>query len=329
MQKATLEGWFIDILPDLDQDDPEVARYIIQNTLWWVGVTGLDGIRQDTLPYVHRRFWKDWMAAIKKEYPDLRVVGELLDGDPALVSFYQGGVARFDGIDSGVDTLFDFPLFYEVRDAFAKGESLREVAKMLARDHLYRDPSSLVTLLGLHDVPRFMSEPGATVAWLKLRLHLPAHRARHASRLLRRRDRAAGRRSTRTTAATSRAASRATPATPSRPRGARPTRPPCTRHVRALLKLRQEIAALRRGRTVNLHVADKTWAYARVLDGQAAVVGINIGEKEQTLDLDALPVGLAEGSRLRDRIGSLGEAVVEGGRLRLVLPPGSSGVFVP
>ena len=71
MQKATLEGWFIDILPDLNQDDPEVARYIIQNTLWWVGVTGLDGIRQDTLPYVHRRFWRDWMAAIKKEYPDL------------------------------------------------------------------------------------------------------------------------------------------------------------------------------------------------------------------------------------------------------------------
>ncbi len=53
----------------------------------------------------------------------------------------RAGVARFDGIDSGVDTLFDFPLFYEIRDAFAKGESLREVAKMLARDHLYRDPS--------------------------------------------------------------------------------------------------------------------------------------------------------------------------------------------
>ena len=54
MQKATLEGWFLDILPDLNQDDPEVARYIIQNTLWWVGIAGLDGIRQDTLPYVHR-----------------------------------------------------------------------------------------------------------------------------------------------------------------------------------------------------------------------------------------------------------------------------------
>ena len=167
MRKATLEGWFIDILPDFDQDDPEVARYTIQNTLWWVGVSGLDGIRQDTLPYVHRRFWKEWMAAIKKEYPDLRVVGELLDGDPTLVSFFQGGVVRYDGLDSGVDTLFDFPTYFEVREAFARGGSLRKVAMMLARDHLYRDASSLVTLLGLHDVPRFMGEPGARVDSLK------------------------------------------------------------------------------------------------------------------------------------------------------------------
>ncbi len=72
MQKATLDGWFINILPDLNQDDPECARYLIQNTLWWVGVSGMDAIRQDTLPYVPRSFWRDWMAAIKREYPRRR-----------------------------------------------------------------------------------------------------------------------------------------------------------------------------------------------------------------------------------------------------------------
>jgi neopullulanase len=118
---ATLDGWFIDILPDLNQDDPGVARYINQNTLWWVGAAGLDGIRQDTLPYVPRRFWRDWMAAIKREYPKVRVVGEMFDGDPALVSFFQGGNARFDGIDSGVDALFDFPQYYPIRRVFAEG----------------------------------------------------------------------------------------------------------------------------------------------------------------------------------------------------------------
>src|SRR5262249_55232169 len=161
-QRATLEGWFIDILPDFNQDDVEVARYHIQNTLWWAGVTGLDGIRQDTLPYVPRRFWRDWSAAIKREHPRLRVVGELFDGDPAMIAFFEGGSPRFDGVDSGIDTLFDFPLYFKIRDAFAQGKPLKDVANMVARDHLYRDPLSLVTFLGLHDVPRFMNERGAS-----------------------------------------------------------------------------------------------------------------------------------------------------------------------
>ncbi|HLK22532.1 MAG TPA: alpha-amylase family glycosyl hydrolase [Bryobacteraceae bacterium] len=165
---STLDGWFIDILPDLNQDDPETARYIIQNTLWWVAATGLDGIRQDTLPYVPRKFWRDWSAAIKKEYPNFRVVGEMFDGDPGLVSFFQGGAARFDGVDSGIDALFDFPSFYPIRRAFAEGKSMKDLASMLAHDSLYPNPNNLVTFLGLHDVARFMNEPGATVDGLKL-----------------------------------------------------------------------------------------------------------------------------------------------------------------
>jgi len=328
MRESTLEGWFIDILPDFDQDDPEVARYTIQNTLWWVGVSGLDGIRQDTLPYVHRRFWREWMGAIKKEYPDLRVVGELFDGDPALVSFYQGGEERFDGLDSGVDTLFDFPLYFRIRDSFAKGDSLREVAKMLARDHLYRDPSSLVTFLGLHDVPRFMNEPGARVDSLKLAFTFLA--TVRGTPLVyygdeiampgggdpdNRRDFPGGWKGDARNAFEA--------------EGRTADEESVHAHVRTLLRLRQETPALRRGKTVNLHLADRTWAYARVLDGRAAVVAINTDTAPAILDLPAAPAGLAEGARLRDRVGTVGEAVVQGGRLRLTLPPSSSGVFTP
>jgi neopullulanase len=168
MRQATLDGWFINILPDLNQDDPEVARYIIQNTLWWVGVSGMDGIRQDTWPYVPRAFWRDWMTAIKREYPSLRVVGEVFDGDPSMIAFFEGGRMQADGIDDKVDMLFDFPLYFSVRNTFARGGSIRELAQMLSRDHLYRDPTNLVTFLGLHDVSRFMNEPGATPEGLKL-----------------------------------------------------------------------------------------------------------------------------------------------------------------
>jgi len=328
VQKATLEGWFIDILPDLDQDDPEVARYEIQNTLWWVGVSGLDGIRQDTLPYVQRRFWKEWMAAIKKEYPELRVVGELFDADPALVSFFQGGAARFDGIDSGVDTVFDFPTYFKVRDAFAKNGSLRDVAQMLARDHLYPDPARLVTFLGLHDVARFMNEPGATLAGLRSaftfvltargtplvyygdEIALPgggdpdnrrdfpggwkedAHNAFEAS-------------------------------------GRTPDEAAVHDHVRALLQLRQRTPALRRGRTANLLAADKQWVYVRAVQGSVALVAINMGDGPANLDVAAAPAGLADGTTLAERLGTGATARVEDGRVRISLPAGSSGVFVP
>ena len=110
MKRETLEGWFINILPDLNQNDDETSRYIIQNTLWWIGVTGIDAIRQDTWQYVPNSFWRKWTAAIKREYPKVNVVGEVLDGDVAHCSFYQGGRMRFDGVDTGLDTLFDFPL---------------------------------------------------------------------------------------------------------------------------------------------------------------------------------------------------------------------------
>jgi glycosidase len=168
MRRETLDGWFVNFLPDLNQDDPEVSRYLIQNTLWWIGASGIDGIRQDTWQYVPRRFWRDWMTAINREYPRLRVVGEVLEGDPTLVSFHQGGHVGFDGIDPKVQSQFDFPVYFALRDAFARGRSLRQVALMVARDRLYPNPMMLWTLLGSHDERRFMGEPGATTAGLKL-----------------------------------------------------------------------------------------------------------------------------------------------------------------
>jgi len=168
LRKSTLDGWFVNLLPDLNQDDPEVARYLIQNTLWWVGTSGVDGIRQDTWPYVPRTFWRPWMAAIKREYPRLRVVGEVSNPDPAVVSFFQGGRVGFDGIDDKLDAVFDYPAYYKLREAFAQGKPLIELSMMLGRDRLYPNASALVTFLGLHDVPRFMSEQGATPKGLEL-----------------------------------------------------------------------------------------------------------------------------------------------------------------
>ena len=163
VQDSTLRGWFAGILPDFDQRDPEVERYLIQQTLWWAGKTGLDAIRQDTWPYVPRSFWKPWMAAIKREYPQMTVVGEVLQWDPALVAFFEGSKTGFDGVRTGVDQLFDFPVQGAMRRAFMRGGPVRELAQMLARDRLYHHPERLVTVSDNHDMARLMDGPGATV----------------------------------------------------------------------------------------------------------------------------------------------------------------------
>src|SRR6185437_4430805 len=151
LKQETMKGWFLDFLPDLNQHDAEVSHYLIQNTLWWIGTTGLDGIRMDTWQYVPNSFWRDWTHAIKREFPSFRVVGEVKDGDVVHTSFFQGGKVRFDGVDSGLDSLLDFPLFYPIRHAFAEGKPIDEIPKTLAKDYLYNDSDILVTLLGGHD----------------------------------------------------------------------------------------------------------------------------------------------------------------------------------
>jgi len=323
-QRDTLDGWFIDILPDLDQDDPDVSRYLVQNALWWVGMTGLDAIRQDTLPYVPRRFWSEWSAALHREYPKLTLLGEMFDGDPALVSFFQGGAVR-DGIDTGIDTLFDFPSFYPVRRAFAEGKPLRELAVMLAHDRLYPDASVLVTLSGLHDTGRFMNEPGATLAGRQLAdtLLLTARGTplvyygdeigmRGGGDPDNRRDFPGGFPGDARNAFTT--------------NGRTPEEAAVFGHLRRLLGLRAELPPLRRGRMVTLAVTEQAWAYARVLGDQAVVVVLNNAPESIVLDIPTAPAGWTADRTVENRLGG-GTVRIEGGRLRASLGARSAAIY--
>jgi glycosidase len=326
MRRATLDGWFIDILPDLNQDDEEVSRYVIQNTLWWVGVTGLDGIRQDTLPYVPRRFWRDWMAAIKREHPRLRVVGELFDGDPSLVSFFQRGRTGFDGIDTGIDSLFDFPLHFTIRSTFARGGPIRDVAQMLARDHLYPDPTSLVTFLGLHDVPRFMSEVGATGEGLRLAFTF-LMTVRGAPLIYygdeigmrgggdpdNRRDFPGG------WVDDPRSAFEAA--------GRAPDEAATFRHVQHLARLRSRLVPLRRGRMLHLAVTEQSLVFARILDGEAVIVCMNNAGAPAELSFGLDGTGLPATTVLEDQLGGAGRVRALAGRASVRLGPRAAAIL--
>ena len=168
MKRETLEGWFINILPDLNQNDEEAARYIIQNTLWWVGVTGLDAIRQDTWQYVPNSFWRRLDGGDKARIPANECGRRGARRRPGARRFLPGRQGPLRRHRLRLDTLFDFPLLFAMRRAFAEGKPVREVAQILAHDQLYPNPGVLVTFVGNHDLQRFMNEPGATIAGLNL-----------------------------------------------------------------------------------------------------------------------------------------------------------------
>ena len=158
-----LNGWFNELLPDLNQGEPEVARYEIQNALWWVGMTGIDGIRQDTIQYMPREFVRDWSAAILKQYPKFYMVGEVFEEDSAQTAFFQGGKKGWDGIDTNLPSVFDFKLWRTSQEVFTGKKPARALRDVLKYDGLYPNINNVTTLTNNHDTGRFMSLPGATL----------------------------------------------------------------------------------------------------------------------------------------------------------------------
>ena len=168
MKQNLTEGWFFGILPDMNTENPLVEEYLQQNSLWWAEISGLDGYRVDTFPYVGRKFWAHWHAELRRIYPNLTTVGEVFHPDPTVTSFFVGGVRRYDGIDSGLSTVFDFPMFFTLRDVLLRNVPVGRIADVLRQDSLYPHPELLVPFFANHDVPRFASAEGGSVAKLKL-----------------------------------------------------------------------------------------------------------------------------------------------------------------
>jgi glycosidase len=162
------EGWFVDALPDMNTENPMVARYLLQNAVWWAESSGLDGFRVDTFPYVSRQFWSRWHAGLRKMYPQLTTIGEVFHPDVSVTAFFAGGKKQYDGIDTGVSTVFDYPMYFKVRDVLLKGAPVGGIADVLRHDALYPRPDDLVTFFGNHDVARFVSVDGSSAAKLKL-----------------------------------------------------------------------------------------------------------------------------------------------------------------
>ena len=164
----TVDGWFVPEYPDLNQRNPHVLRYLIQNSIWWIETVGIDGIRMDTYPYADREAMAKWMARINQEYPNFNTVGETWVTEPAYTAAWQEG-SKLSTIDSHLKTVMDFAFFDRINRA--KNEEtdgwwngLNRVYNALCYDYLYPNPSSVMAFIENHDTDRFLGNGSDTLA---------------------------------------------------------------------------------------------------------------------------------------------------------------------
>ncbi len=159
-----INGWFVSVMPDFNQRNPHVAKYLIQNSIWWIEYTGIDGIRQDTYPYADFDMMADWCKAVEREYPDFNIVGETWLNNNVGISFWQKNspIARQVGLNSELKTVMDFPLYDITTSAFDQetgdwGGGMMRIHDYLSQDLVYADPMNLLIFLDNHDLSRFIT----------------------------------------------------------------------------------------------------------------------------------------------------------------------------
>ncbi len=166
------DGWFVETMPDLNQKNQKMSKYLIQNTLWWIEYARLSGIRVDTYPYSDKDFMSDWTLAVMDEYPNFNIVGEEWSDNPIVISYWQKDKINHDGYVSYLPTLMDFPLqisFTEaLLDDFSWGNGFIKPYKTLASDFLYPNPNNLLIFPDNHDMTRFFTQVNNDIDLFKM-----------------------------------------------------------------------------------------------------------------------------------------------------------------
>ena len=166
--KETVEGWFVPSMPDLNQHNPHLMRYLIQNSIWWIETVGIDGIRMDTYPYAYADAMAQWLKELEAEYPNFNTVGETWVTEPAYTAAWQKD-SKLSEKNTYLKTVMDFSFFdklnqgkNEETDDWWKG--FNRLYNSFVYDYLYPNPSSVMAFLENHDTDRFLGNGKDTLA---------------------------------------------------------------------------------------------------------------------------------------------------------------------
>lgn len=167
------DGWFVSSMPDINQNFPPMAEFLIQNSIWWIEEFGVDAFRVDTYTYPDQKFMGELAGRIKMEYPEFFIFGETWVHGPEIQSYFVEG-NPFNKVNSNLDAVTDFQLAFAIQEALVKEqgwtEGITKVYYRLAADYLYQNPENHVTFLDNHDLARIFGHVNGDIQKLKIAL---------------------------------------------------------------------------------------------------------------------------------------------------------------
>ena len=177
-KKEALNGWFDTTMPDLNQSNPLVLKYLTQNAIWWIEYAELGGLRVDTYPYNDKIAMAKWAKAITDEYPKFNIVGEAWMYNPAHISYWQKNskIGAIDHYNSNLPSVMDFTLFTDLPNALKEEESwdkgMIKIYNSFGNDFLYPDINNILVFFENHDTERFNEIFKGDVRYYKMALTL-------------------------------------------------------------------------------------------------------------------------------------------------------------
>lgn len=157
-----MDGWFVKSMPDLNQSNPLVLKYLTQNAIWWIEYADLDGFRVDTYSYNDKTAIAKWTKSITDEYPNFNIVGEVWMYDQAQMAYWQkdSKIGAIQSYNSNLPSVMDFTL----QDAIANGvfnedkqewrNGMVKVYENFNNDFLYPNINNLLVFFENHDTNR-------------------------------------------------------------------------------------------------------------------------------------------------------------------------------
>lgn len=318
------KGWFVDDMADLNQQNKYVSNYLIQNTIWWIEYSGIDGIREDTYPYADQKYLSEWAKIIMNEYPHFNIVGEVWTGETPFLASFQKDSKLNKGINTNLPVVTDFAIQNAYADFLQGKSNLYKIYETVALDYLYENPDNILTFADNHDLGRIMLISKGNSAKVKLVLtHLLTSRGipqiYYADELgikggwddgLKRSNFPGGFKDDKSNAFTK--------------EGRSAEENELYGYIKNLLELRKKYPALSRGELKHLPLIDNVYIYCKRLGGQTIMVTLNGDDRKKEIDMNLIESLCGKNTGLFDLLNNCSSEVING---KLIINPLSGNIF--